>query len=268
MNLLQLIDSLVQNCGKKFHLEICSRTFENELLRLIQTKTTPYPIVQYAKQLLKKWAKEFRPDPQLNLIPALYDRLRKEGVEFIQEPEKRATNNTAALANPDAVSSKQEEDDIAKAIELSLKEAERKTGGKKVNGTSSQKKSSVNTVSSLYDLNMLDQISRQTDEAGAKQNGTNANFKEPLKARALYDFEAAEDNELTFKAGELILILDSSDVNWWKGSNHRGEGLFPANFVSTDLNAEPEPVCELCFDFVLIEFIEFFVTQTSHPIGK
>jgi len=33
----------------------------------------------------------------------------------------------------------------------------------------------------------------------------------------------------------VCVCVADSDVNWWKGVSWRGEGLFPANFVTSDL---------------------------------
>ncbi|XP_034396099.1 GRB2-related adapter protein 2a [Cyclopterus lumpus] len=51
------------------------------------------------------------------------------------------------------------------------------------------------------------------------------------QAKALYDFHAEEDDELGFKAGDVIELLDRSDASWWRGRLRGKSGLFPANYT-------------------------------------
>ena len=37
-------------------------------------------------------------------------------------------------------------------------------------------------------------------------------------ARALYKFDAKGDDELAFVTGQEIVVVDSSDDNWWMGT--------------------------------------------------
>ncbi|XP_076121858.1 GRB2-related adapter protein 2-like isoform X1 [Alosa pseudoharengus] len=51
------------------------------------------------------------------------------------------------------------------------------------------------------------------------------------QVRAIYDFTAEEDDELGFKAGEIIEVLDCNDSSWFKGRVRGRVGLFPANYT-------------------------------------
>jgi len=253
---ITVLDACVNNCGRNFLLEVASREFETEFKKLL-TKSHP-KVVEKLKLMLKKWSDgEFSKDPAYSLIPALFASLRREGMDFSSEEER--VKKRKVPSDPMAVSSQQEEEDIAKAIQLSLQETK---GGS--SGNNSSAKTNSNNVlypsDSLYSGGAA--ASSSTPISSSSSSGPSVRKEEEKKARALYDFEAAEDNEMTFKAGEIVIILDDADPNWWKGSNHRGEGLFPSNFVSMDLN----PVSEKKRSVVFNEEVEVKeVEQVTWP---
>lgn len=90
--MFQLLDACVSNCGKPFLLEIASREFEGELKKLITSRSQPQ-IAEKTKALLKKWTEgEFKNDPQLNLIPSLFTKLKQEGIDFSAVSETVSSN--------------------------------------------------------------------------------------------------------------------------------------------------------------------------------
>lgn len=138
---ITLLDACINNCGKSFHLEIASRDFETEFRKLLSKAQPPVAKVkakwnvfklnrfihilcpQKMKLSLKKWAEsEFKNDPELNLVPTLYLKLRAEGHDFTDSSAAPAKVAPPLSKDPNVVSSQKEQDDIALAIELSLKE--------------------------------------------------------------------------------------------------------------------------------------------------
>eukprot|EP00794_Sanderia_malayensis_P009899 gene9900-10912_t len=49
--------------------------------------------------------------------------------------------------------------------------------------------------------------------------------------KAIYDYDAAETDELNFKTGETIEIVKEDPSGWWVGKLRGREGLFPSNYV-------------------------------------
>ncbi|XP_064194703.1 uncharacterized protein arhgef4 isoform X3 [Anguilla rostrata] len=62
-------------------------------------------------------------------------------------------------------------------------------------------------------------------------------------AEALWDHVTMDDQELGFKAGDVIEVVDASNKEWWWGRIQDSEGWFPASFVRLRVNQD-EPMEE------------------------
>lgn len=52
-----------------------------------------------------------------------------------------------------------------------------------------------------------------------------------ITAIALYDYQAAGDDEISFDPDDIITNIEMIDDGWWRGLCKGRYGLFPANYV-------------------------------------
>lgn len=51
------------------------------------------------------------------------------------------------------------------------------------------------------------------------------------KAKALFDYDAQEPNELSFKEGDILIVVEKDESGWWTCRLNGKDGQVPMNFV-------------------------------------
>eukprot|EP01087_Luapelamoeba_hula_P024536 TRINITY_DN937_c0_g1_i1.p1 TRINITY_DN937_c0_g1~~TRINITY_DN937_c0_g1_i1.p1 ORF type:complete len:508 (-),score=137.72 TRINITY_DN937_c0_g1_i1:123-1646(-) len=67
------------------------------------------------------------------------------------------------------------------------------------------------------------------DERSA--GGSDAEDYVEIKAKALFDYEAANETELTFKAGDVLIVTEQDQSGWWYAELNGKQGFVPNNYV-------------------------------------
>ncbi|XP_069557339.1 target of Myb1 membrane trafficking protein isoform X3 [Brachyistius frenatus] len=81
---LTVLETLVKNCGYRFHILVTTRDFiEGVLVRSIIPRNNP-PLVLHDRVLsiIQAWADAFRSSPDLTGVVSVYEDLRRKGLDF------------------------------------------------------------------------------------------------------------------------------------------------------------------------------------------
>ncbi|XP_076853755.1 uncharacterized protein LOC143509185 isoform X2 [Brachyhypopomus gauderio] len=75
-------------------------------------------------------------------------------------------------------------------------------------------------------------VNRENNEEDSRETEMDAADSSLPCVRALYDYQAEDENELSFEPGDIISHVEMVDKSWWRGYSKDGhQGLFPANYV-------------------------------------
>ncbi|NXU65167.1 TOM1 protein, partial [Horornis vulcanius] len=128
---LTVLETCVKNCGHRFHVLVSSQDFvEGVLVRTILPKNNPPAIVHdKVLTLIQSWADAFRSSPDLTGVVAVYEDLRRKGLEFpmtdldmlspIHTPQRTVySSNSQSGQNSPAVNSPQQMESILHPVTL------------------------------------------------------------------------------------------------------------------------------------------------------
>lgn len=224
---LSLLVAIAENCGSRMKQEIATKIFLQDCLlkRLGDRKlhkTVKYAIADVIKQLNQS----FKTDPSLKPMTDAYEILARDYRQYLQGA---GGSGTSGPTKPDKTQMShhdkaKEDEDLQRVLKLSLQEYEREQLVKKA---------------------YLDKPLPETKPTAKAPEEGEATIATVSKVRALYDLISYEPDELSFRKGDIIVVIESVYRDWWRGSLANGKvGIFPLNYVTPIVNKSPKELAQ------------------------
>lgn len=217
---LSLIVAIAENCGSRLQQEIASTSFlQDSVLSKLSDKKVHKQVKVRIAEVIAHLNMTFENDPSLRPIQDALQTVKAKYPQFC----KGAPSKPAKTAIPGKIK-EQEEQELERALQLSVQEYEREQ--------------TVRNISIKNDVADMPQENHEKLQKDRVEPMTIANVK---KVRALYDLISYEPDELSFKKGDIIIVVESVYRDWWRGALPNGKiGIFPLNYVTPVVSKTPE----------------------------
>ncbi|GAA5973824.1 hypothetical protein JCM21900_005647 [Sporobolomyces salmonicolor] len=239
---LTLAGALVNNCGPPLHREISGKAFTQTLIRLINDRTTHENVKKEALKNIEDWVKEHPHNADFDLMGDTYETLKRQNHRFGSERQP-----SPARASDDAL--RREEEELQRALAESAALADPMRDHQRSQPLSSydSRKALPHQPSSFFHPQTNGHTSSPPHEAAFVPPSASSAIpaaapqerRKPSRVKALFDFEGQTPEELPFRKGDVITVVECVYADWWKGELRGRVGIFPTNHVEE--LPEPDP---------------------------
>lgn len=229
---LSLILAIAENCGSRMKQEIASTSFlQDYLIKKLGDRKLHKQVKFEVAGVIKQLSDSFKGDPSLKPITDAFNTVKTRYGQYLRSaPDKPAKQQISQL-------DKQKEDsELERALKLSVQEFEREQNVKKTYlGSKPLPPTQSENISPVQQGN---EENLKKNPPSSPKTATIASIK---KVCALYDLISYEPDELSFRKGDVITVIESVYRDWWRGSLPNGKiGIFPLNYVTPVVPKSPE----------------------------
>ncbi|KAG7882766.1 hypothetical protein KL938_003189 [Ogataea parapolymorpha] len=249
---VSLLDFLAENCGAMMRGQIAKRSFVNNYLVKLVNDPKMHNSIKYAViKEIYKLSKSFKGDESLRAMEDSFKELQKKYLYLCQQ----AVSEVDGTPKP---AGGEEDEELRKAIEMSLRET----------GPPFSERQSTSVAE-----RPLNVPSAAPEYAQAPAP---APVPAPEKVRALYDLQSNDDDTLSFKKDDIIVVVEKVNDDWIRGCLNGNLGIVPVNYVEKVPQATERELAELVtlldnsfnVEVLLSKLIDLKTRVASQPISS